>query len=49
VILQVVVNLAFYPSQYFAHVCVIVGVFSPGTLNQDCRQDSRRHNGNGTD
>jgi hypothetical protein len=48
-ILQVIVNLAFHPSQHLAHICVIIGVLSPGTLNQDCRQDSRRDDGNCTD
>jgi hypothetical protein len=32
-ILQVVVNLAFYPSQNLAHVLVILGVFSSGALD----------------
>jgi hypothetical protein len=48
-ILQVIVNLAFHPSQHLAHICVIIGIFSPGTLNQDSRQDSRRDDGNCTD
>lgn len=33
-ILQVIVNLAFHPSKYLAHVCVIFGVFSARALDQ---------------
>jgi hypothetical protein len=46
VILQVVVNLVFHPSKYLADVCVIVSIFSSGTLNQDGWQDSCADDGN---
>jgi hypothetical protein len=37
-ILQVVVNLAFHPSQRLADICVVVGVFASGSLDQYGRQ-----------
>jgi hypothetical protein len=45
VILQVVVNLVLHPSKYLADVCMIVSIFSPGTLNQDGWQDSGADDG----
>jgi len=39
VILQVVVNLAFHPTEGPADVCVIVGVFASCALDEECRQD----------
>jgi hypothetical protein len=44
-ILQVVVNLAFYPSENLAHVLVILGVLSPGALDQPGWQAGSRDDG----
>jgi hypothetical protein len=38
VVLQVVVYLAFHPSEYSSHVLVIVGIFFAGSLDEYGRQ-----------